>query len=98
MRLLHSFMLIHMGRVSTASSMWPRLHVSGNRLSPKRCWRWTMHLDAYDEQLECEAIAGRYKNIAKAVPHTLERLRQSSTFLTIVEQLRNEGWKDWHIL
>jgi len=57
-----------------------------------------MPLDAYDEQLERKAIAGRYKNIAKAVPHTLERLRQSSTFLTMVEQLRNEGWKDWYIL
>lgn len=57
-----------------------------------------MPLDAYDEQLERKAIAGRYKNIAKAVPHMLERLRQSSTFLTMVEQLHNEGWKDWHIL
>ena len=57
-----------------------------------------MPLDAYDEQLERKAIAERYKNIAKAVPHTLERLRQSSTFLTMVEQLRNERWKDWHIL
>ncbi len=57
-----------------------------------------MPLDAYDEKLELEAIAGRYKNIAKAVPYTLERLRQSSTFLSVVEQLRKEGWKDWHIL
>ena len=57
-----------------------------------------MPLETYNEQSELEDIGLRYANVQRSIPYTLKRLQQSPLFLSIVEQLKNEGWKEWHIL
>jgi hypothetical protein len=57
-----------------------------------------MPLETYNEQSELEDIELRYTNVQRTIPYTLKRLQQSPLFLSIVEQLKNEGWKEWHIL
>jgi len=45
-----------------------------------------------------ERIPGRYEAWGAMLRNTLPRLVASPTFLTIVDQLREGGWRDWHIL
>ena len=48
---------------------------------------------------EAEAmIRNRYEMIPAGIPAALATLRESPHFLTIVRELRVEGWKDWHVL
>lgn len=57
-----------------------------------------MPLKQYDEQAELCDIAFRYENTLRSFPQTLRRLQQNPAFLSVVEQLHDAGWKDWHIL
>ncbi len=57
-----------------------------------------MPLESYNEQSELEDIQLRYDNVQRSIPYTLKRLQQSLLFLSIVDQLKSEGWKEWHIL
>jgi hypothetical protein len=57
-----------------------------------------MSLEPYNEQSELEDIKLRYTNVQHMIPYTLKRLQQSPIFLSIVERLKSEGWKEWHIL
>jgi hypothetical protein len=57
-----------------------------------------MPLETYNEQSELEDIGLRYANVQRSIPYTLKHLQKSPLFLSIVEQLKSEGWKDWHIL
>jgi hypothetical protein len=43
-------------------------------------------------------IHRRYKLSAGQLKYTLPRLLNDSSFLDAVKELRQEGWKDWHIL
>lgn len=43
-------------------------------------------------------IRKRYRMLAGQLKYTLPRLVQDSSFLGAVRGLREEGWKDWHIL
>jgi hypothetical protein len=44
------------------------------------------------------AISNRYKHVQEEIPVTLARLRTSERFKETLSELRNKGWKDWHIL
>lgn len=57
-----------------------------------------MPLESYDEQIEREDIELRYANVLRALPRTLPHLQRSPCFLLLVKRLRNDEWKDWHIL
>jgi len=45
-----------------------------------------------------EIIESRYRHSIPPIQHTLSRLKQEGAFLKLVEELRSEGWRDWHIL
>ena len=57
-----------------------------------------MPLEPYNELSELEDIKLRYTNVQHSISYTLMRLKQSPLFLAIVEQLKSEGWKEWHLL
>lgn len=57
-----------------------------------------MPLEPYNEQSELEDIELRYTNVQRCIPYTLKRLQQSPLFLTTIEYLKSEEWKEWHIL
>jgi hypothetical protein len=43
-------------------------------------------------------IRRRYRLLPGQLKYTLPRLLKESSFLSAVRELRQEGWKDWHIL
>ena len=57
-----------------------------------------MPLKSYNEQAELRDIVFRYENALRSFPQTLRRLQQDPAFLSVVEQLHDAGWKEWHIL
>lgn len=57
-----------------------------------------MPLKEFNEQEELEAIQRRYDIIQKSLHITLSRLKQNRRFSKVVESLKDQGWKDWHIL
>lgn len=56
------------------------------------------HYSTYDHAASLEAIKGRYERILPPVWLTLPRLSAESRFMDLVAKLREEGWKDWHLL
>ena len=52
----------------------------------------------YDAEEAREAIRRRYENSLAPIRYTLRRLVADQQFCALVSQLREEGWKDWHIL
>lgn len=52
----------------------------------------------YSEGESLDAIRRRYENSVKPIRLTLERLAGRDHFIELVDRLRSEGWKDWHIL
>jgi hypothetical protein len=52
----------------------------------------------YDVDEARDAIRRRYENSLAPIRHTLPRLVNDPRFCALVSQLREEGWKDWHIL
>lgn len=45
-----------------------------------------------------KAVKRRYEETQRIFPKTLERLRGTRAFQELVQAVRNEGWRDWHIL
>ena len=52
----------------------------------------------YSRNRANELLATRYLNLAKSLRITLIRLASSQEFLRTVEELRKQGWLDWHIV
>ena len=52
----------------------------------------------YSHEDATEQLINRYKNTVVPIRDTLKRLAQDAQFMSIVANLRNEGWLDWHIL
>lgn len=52
----------------------------------------------YDIDEARDAIRRRYENSIAPIRHTLPRLVRDPRFCALVSKLREEGWKDWHIL
>jgi hypothetical protein len=44
------------------------------------------------------AVRNRYEAFRSQLKYTLPRLTKDTTFLATVAELREQGWKDWHIL
>ncbi|GAB5491986.1 MAG: hypothetical protein Phog2KO_22010 [Phototrophicaceae bacterium] len=57
-----------------------------------------MPLKEFNEQEELEAIQRRYEIIQKSCHITLSRLNRNKRFNKVVSKLKDQGWKDWHIL
>lgn len=57
-----------------------------------------MPLKPYDEQVERKDIKLRYERAFACLVRTLPHLQNNTAFVGQVEQLRLEGWNDWHIL
>jgi hypothetical protein len=43
-------------------------------------------------------IRKRHENLMPPVRLTVKRLAQDETLMTMAEELRFQGWKDWHLL
>jgi hypothetical protein len=52
----------------------------------------------YDRDLALQAIRDRYTRSTELIPRTLARLAEDQQFLHLVAELRNRGWRDWHVL
>lgn len=52
----------------------------------------------YDPEEARGAIKRRYENSLSPIRQTLTRLVRNQRFCALVSKLREEGWKDWHIL
>jgi hypothetical protein len=52
----------------------------------------------YNQQESFKAIGNRYYRSLKFLKYSLPRLAKEGKFLDTVATLREEGWKDWHIL
>lgn len=52
----------------------------------------------YDTNKSINLVEGRYTNISNTLVATLPALKGHQAFLNVVERLRSDGWKDWHIL
>jgi hypothetical protein len=52
----------------------------------------------YDPAKSRKAIENRYRNALRGLKVSLSRLLKYPPFRSIVNELRAEGWKDWHIL
>jgi len=53
---------------------------------------------SYREDDALARVKARYENSRAGLKHTLPRLRQSPAFQQVVAALREQGWRDWHIL
>lgn len=75
--------------------------VKSNTILPKQIFElnWPNTLSQfYDPVRSGKAILSRYKNTLKGVYLTLEKYKSDVLFKKSIQQLRNECWKDWHIL
>ncbi len=52
----------------------------------------------YDPTTHRQHIQHRYENLSKRLSNTMKRLASDAAFAATVDSLREEGWKDWHIL
>jgi len=52
----------------------------------------------YSEDESHRQIARRYQQMARVLHVTLHRLRESPDFRMTVRRLRQNGWRDWHVL
>ena len=71
--------------------------VGSRKVHPDMDWQDT-ELTEFDEQEAKARITRRYAKIPGSIPRTLERLNASPEFAEVVASLREQGWKDWHIL
>lgn len=56
-----------------------------------------LHPD-FDEADALKQVENRYRRIQAEFPFTLRQLSRETAFQSLVAELREEGWKDWHIL
>ena len=52
----------------------------------------------YDKKKAEELIKARYTKSIPSIRITLKRIVPTTSFQILKEKLRNQGWKDWHIL
>jgi hypothetical protein len=57
----------------------------------------TPHPDLDAKEAEVQ-IARRYERITRLYPFTIARLSSTPAFHAVLIKLREQGWKDWHIL
>jgi len=61
--------------------------------------RWIDRLGpTYDLADAEEQVKTRYERTMTTICHTLNRLKSRKSFKRVVHQLRDKGWRDWHIL
>lgn len=53
---------------------------------------------AFDAKDSVKQIELRYERITKLYPFTIASLARTSAFQGTLNRLREEGWKDWHVL
>ena len=56
-----------------------------------------LHPD-FDEAGALKQVENRYRRIQAEFPFTLRQVSRDTTFQSLVAELREGGWKDWHIL
>jgi hypothetical protein len=56
------------------------------------------HAAAYDRQEMLRVIGERYEVLPAPIRFTVQRLADDEAFTTLVASLREQGWKDWHLL
>jgi hypothetical protein len=56
------------------------------------------HAAAYDRQEMLRVIGERYEVLPAPIRFTVQRLADDGAFMTLVASLREQGWKDWHLL
>lgn len=52
----------------------------------------------YSKEKSMKGIKNRYENALLPVRITLNALSKDSSFFHVATKLKNEGWKDWHLL
>ncbi|MFW9970561.1 MAG: hypothetical protein ACFFDF_10195 [Candidatus Odinarchaeota archaeon] len=52
----------------------------------------------YDKKKAEELIKARYRKSIPSIRKTLKRIVPTERFQQLKDDLRNQGWKDWHIL
>ena len=52
----------------------------------------------YDQRAALELVRKRYEKCVSIVQFTLPRIISTPVFRATVQRLREEGWRDWHIL
>ncbi|MHB9129870.1 MAG: hypothetical protein ACYDBB_02115 [Armatimonadota bacterium] len=52
----------------------------------------------YNKSVILEQIAGRYDYITQRIPQLIDNLNHDAYFKSVLVSLRNQNWKDWHIL
>lgn len=57
----------------------------------------SIHPD-FNEAEALEQITNRYRRTSEMFSYTLGQLSSDSAFLQLLQELRNSGWKDWHVL
>lgn len=65
--------------------------------SPELAWNQEKG-PTYSVEEAKELLQGRYNNSVRPIRFTLAKLQSDPSFSKTVQQLRNEGWLDWHIL
>lgn len=65
--------------------------------SPELAWNQEPG-PTYSVEEAKELLQGRYTNSVRPIRFTLAKLQSDPSFSETVQQLRNEGWLDWHIL
>jgi len=55
-------------------------------------------ISKYSEEKSKEFLKNRYARFTPPIKYTLTRLSGNSQFQNIIMKLRQEGWRDWHIL
>jgi hypothetical protein len=55
-------------------------------------------IPSYSAQEAEDAVRRRYDQAQEKLPLTLERLRENVEFRAVATALRQDGWRDWHIL
>ncbi|MBD2763514.1 hypothetical protein IEE92_13350 [Kocuria sp. cx-116] len=59
---------------------------------------FTAPVAGYDAAASLQAIRNRYEQLLPPVRLTVRRLAHDDTFMAVAEELRAQGWKDWHLL
>lgn len=52
----------------------------------------------YTPETSKEWISNRYRRLIIPIKYTIERLKRETPFKNTVKSLKENGWKDWHIL
>ncbi|QHC84728.1 hypothetical protein AS589_07990 [Empedobacter brevis] len=81
------------------SSSFEKESLNLNFPSENKVMVWDSSLSVkYDKSFCLEAIENRFNNVQKCIYLTLEELRKIPDFPVWINNLRNQGYKDWQIL